>query len=472
MNKIAFMFLWFVIFFVIALSLIYTLIAAPAADDFCRAVNPLEAGNWLEYAANSYRTWTGRWVAAGIYGWAFPRLVIDSYHYTIILLLTWPIWVLSFYLICRLFYQNELSSSQCILLALIITTVFWAEMPAPGEVWYWATGMVEYQLPFLILVLGASTMATLSASGVSTARRIAAFAGAAVLGGLIGGLNELMAVYFMGFGSLCLTVMLLRRRFGAALMLGALLILAFIGFYVSVSAPGNAIRRATDFPNSMQPLYVARAFVADLKDSLLAWLVSPMVWALAILILAKHDLRRCLALNTAREAPRRAWINNLPVIVSVSLLAELLGRSIVAAGQGIMLPGRVSDLLFAIFLSTLLAVLPALARALSGTRLAPTTWHPIVGRLAAIVLAVSLVSAPNTSDGITDFRDTIKEYAPKIALRRMQMQSESAASAVKLRKLNFKPRLYFSSELNEDPMHWANACYAKFYRVNSVAIHH
>jgi hypothetical protein len=76
--------------------LIYTYYAAATADDFCRASYPVNL-TWLAHIKQEYMEWSGRWAAHSVYVLTFPKIGITSIGYSLLLLLSGPIWFLIFY---------------------------------------------------------------------------------------------------------------------------------------------------------------------------------------------------------------------------------------------------------------------------------------------------------------------------------------------------------------------------------------
>lgn len=455
---------------VIVLSLTYTFLAEASADDYCSASLPQTAGFWHSYAALQYSQWTGRWLAMSIYPYFFPRLGIDTINYSIFLLLAPLMSVASFYIMARTILSPLINRSLSFFVALAITAIFWAYMPSIGELWYWATGIVEYQLPFFLLVIASASLLAVT-RGLYSKNIDLLLIGVAMSSAIaLSGLNELLGLYFVAFCALQLILAIIRSDRRATVLFVLVFSVAVVAWYISVSAPGNAVRSAGEFPNSMRLVPAVLAFLYDPEHSFIAWMINPALIFLTIALLAHMGREGSQASWTPGGPSAEYKILYLPVLLCIALLAWFCGRFVVSFAQGTILPGRVSNVLFAVFIASLLLLLPPALRWLSSKSMGPANWPKQTVSIALLLLSMSLITAPNTSAAINDLRFNFAEYRPVIEARKTEVRKAPDDADLTFKKLSRPPRLFFKPELTTDPDYWENKCYAKYYGVKSVKV--
>lgn len=455
---------------VIILSLTYTFLAEAAADDYCSAALSQTAGFWYSYATLQYSQWTGRWLAMSIYPYVFPRLGIDTINYSVFLLLAPLMSLASFYIMARVILSPLINRITSFFISLAITAIFWAYMPSIGELWYWATGIVEYQLPFFLLVIASASLLAVT-RGLYSKNMDLLLTGVAMVSAVaLSGLNELLGLYFVAFCALQLILAILRSDRRATVLFAIVFLAAVVAWYISVSAPGNAVRSAGEFPNSMRLVPAILAFLYDPEHSFIAWMINPALIFLTIVLLAHMGREGSQAGWTPDGSSPQHKILHLPILLGVALLAWFCGRFVVSFAQGTILPGRVSNVLFAVFIASVLLLLPPALKWLSGRSAGPANWPKQTSAIALLLLSMSLIAAPNTSAAINDLRFNFAEYRPVIEARKVEVRNAPDDADLTFKRLSRPPRLFFKPELTGDPDYWENKCYAKFYGVKSVKV--
>ena len=406
-----------------------------------------------------------------IYALAFPRLPLDAPVYALMVGLSLPLWIATFWMAIGILWRDALGGFARLQLATLLAALYWAAMPAPGQTWYWATGMVEYQVPVALAVACLALVA--SPRGLSGERRALAVAGAAAgaIAFLVGGFNELVALYLMALLAIGGVLALSAGDPGPAALIGAVSIAAAAGLYVNVSAPGNALRAAADWPHhgTLHGFRIGMMRASD--QSALAWLSDAKFWALGLLVLLSPQLS---------DAPR-PWAQRPPpwplarldwwAVAALATLAALVaGRMVVAYGQGWILPERVSNIMLAWFIIGWLALVAALGPALlaaAGPRL-----RCGLALAAGLVLVAGLASAPNVGRGLTELTQTRFDWRPAVTARADALRAavEAGASEVEVAPIGFAPHLYFWKDLSTDPGHWLNECVAAAYGVGAVRV--
>jgi hypothetical protein len=119
-------------------------------DDFHFALRTLELGN-MGATLEAYQNWTGRYFLC----WVLTLrslLYSATFAYQLLLfflILAWPVTV---YLLIKLFFKS-IDTGHNILLTLIITFIYFYNLPSQDEGLFWFTGAIAYQLPNLLSML-------------------------------------------------------------------------------------------------------------------------------------------------------------------------------------------------------------------------------------------------------------------------------------------------------------------------------
>lgn len=464
--------IWILVALIGVVILIYTATVTGTNDDYCTSSLPTAPGAWLEHIYEAYHSWTGRWAAMGIYGLVFPHLEVTSTAYKLFILMSLPIWILSFYLMTQIVYRNMLSIRQKLAVATLLTAIYWSGMPSPGQTWYWATGSVEYQIPFLLTVTGASLLFSRHAFAGPLASKLAISLGVLLLLVFVSGMNELITIYFLGIVMVRIFISVSLKDY---VMLTALAVIASVGAIAlafTVSAPGSALR-ALHYPGGGTLAGFLRGIFGATHESIFAWLVDPKLIAFSLLVLAGPMALVRVPLSPDRMAsalPR--WAGGWALLPIGAVLCVFLGRVVYAYKLGDQPPARLSNILYAFFIFGLLVSLPAICDKVYAAFPSLHSHRKNLFILASAMLVLSLLSSANLAHGIQDARETVFEWYPSELARLRHIESSVANGNpdVVVEKLPFRPRLYLHSEWSEDPDEWKMECVARYFGANSVRV--
>lgn len=457
--------------FVTAISLAYSALATAASDDYCRAGRP---GGWAEAVAtviDNYQTWSGRWAVHGFYSLTFPYIPITSFAYNVLVALSLVVWFAIFYIALHILFRGAMKAGEKALLAILLCAAYWAGMPGPSETWYWLTGSIEYQLPFLLMMLSllAATSAWATAGGVFV--RIAAFVLAAVPAFVLTGLNELVGLFLLGILVIGVTLALLRKRPAMVALLAATALVTIIGLGVNLLAPGTGVRTGLDFENARDFVYALRLTLFEPGQSPLQWLSdSRLIW-LSLLLLTSPWFVSKPPSWTQWTLPR--WLPPIWVVLPLIVLAAvLLGHFSVTFAQGQGAPLRVLNLDYAVLMIGWLVCIVLLSALAAPSLREPTPLLRGLNIVAAIMLPLSLVFSPNVMTGLADLKMTAADWRPAIEARNAYLHERAAAGdqEIVIAPIPLQPRLFFWAELSENPRDWRNACVARDYGVRDIRV--
>ena len=243
--------LWFCFFAAVPIAtfLLLGFFTGPASDDFCYAKDLMKKG-YLEALQDNYLGWQGRYASSSI---LFLSGYLDRSSF-----LTWY-WLISTSLILATLFsvyilvntinkfalQSTLARAEIATASAVLTSIYLISLDRPGEVIYWFSGSVTYQLANVLLILLLAILIRLYFAETS-AKKFVLFTASAVLMVLIIGHNETaMAVTLSSLALVvvCLNLSHDKDRFrGYKVLLEGMLVIGILASLVVILAPGNRIR--------------------------------------------------------------------------------------------------------------------------------------------------------------------------------------------------------------------------------------
>jgi hypothetical protein len=458
-----------------ALSLGFTLFSGPLADDFCRAAWPDEWQGALEKVRHTYLTWTGRWAAVSIYAFVFPHIPMTSATYPLLMVQSGVIWFTIFYISLHIFYGNTLSEARKAIFSSILCAVYWTGMPHPGDTWYWLTGTVEWQIPMLLFAL---SMLVLTGSRIRSGGRLervtASFIGAG-LGFLVTGFNELCGLLLLGTCTIATLLAFIRRRPDMAAIYLFAGIVAAAGVLITVGAPGNTLRIASDFPNSHDPIFAIRTLIVPGLNSPIEWLGDARLLALSLFLLTSLTFVNAQPEWTKWQLPLPSPFSSMAAFVPlVGFTAVAAGLLAVAYAQGSNLPQRALNILYAVLLVGWIAALIPLGQIVRKDIYRQGEFVRGAHMFAAIAFPITLLIAPNTLRAAYDLPDVVSRWHPSVISRDTEIRQLllDGNQDIIIESTAPLPKLYLggSGDITSDPTDWRNVCVAQYYGVRSIAI--
>jgi hypothetical protein len=441
----------------LAVAVLYLFLAEPTYDDFCRAAVPTDEDAPRRYAANMYQYWTGRWLAMWGYGWAMPRLGIETVGYSLALVGVMLAWIGGFLIAVDLIAGRAARRRDRAALALILFTIFWCGAPSLWDGFYWLTGGTEYALPFVLVMAALRLIAALREGPLLWP--LAAAAG--VVGILVAGINEGAALPLAGLIA-CHAAgawWLGRRRIAAASLFALALVAA--GLWFNLSAPGTARRIAFQSPERD----VLSALLHTVKPyrAPLAWLVDLRMVALSLLLLA---LPRFVAVRPQWASLPIPWVAVIPAITLAGIAGEYFLASYALGDEPY---GRVQNLLYAIMLIGWVATLVAVAARL-GPAGAESTALQALRPCAVLLLGLSLVTAPNTAAALGSVPVALGSWRQdNMRLDRIvAAQVAAGRREVLVPPIPIRPAPLLEAGVTEDPSYFVNYCMANYLGVERV----
>lgn len=415
--------------------------AQPLGDDFIMAAHARQGV--VADVVRAYGANTGRWLTRGLRLWVAGQ--IDLFRdYSVILAGLLVLRFAAAYALARSVLAAPLSRLRCAIYAGCFCLLYWCAMPATGDSLFWLNGAIEYELAATGLLVLLAGLWSKPLTGV----RAAAIGAGAIL---LAGMHELIGL------TLCLVtaagwflVHRERRPRRWWLMLGCA---AVAGLLLVVLAPGNFVRRE-EMGVAPEPLRAAVLTAGHLAAWVPRWLLDAQVLLAAFAVIADPHLR---LREELRKPALRAMI---PALGAMSLAAGFGALSWATNG---VVPGRVLDWLFFVFLLTVVASVLLVKPE------APPAWAGLRGRsllLAAFFL--SLFAAGNPWLGAADLALRVPKWATARRTALMALKPQSGQDAT-LPPLPEFPQLYFDFDVCDHREDGVNRKAAAYFGVRSLS---
>ena len=439
---------------------------APASfDDFCRGRWSQDISTVFARVQDSYANWTGRWAGQAIYALIFPHIGITSFSYNLLIALSAPLWFAVFYCFLHILFRRSLGWKEKALLAALLTAIYWVGMPAVGETWYWLTGSIEYQLPFLLMALALLALTSKWVTDGALGPKLGATVLGCFLAFLTTGLNEFVGLLLLGCLAVAAFLAFSRKRPDLAAIYGVTLLVVAGGILLNLGAPGNAIRMAEDFPNGNNPKFAIRMLV-DPDTSPIRWLGDARLLCLTALLVTSTRFLKLRPEWTSWKLPLPGPLSAMAVTAPlIGLAAVVAAMFAVSFAQGTEPPARVTNLIYAALIVGWIAALVPIG-CLAGTD--SETPGPLlrgIHTVAALLLPVLLLIAPTTLRAAVDLPAIATQWRPQLNARYQEIRGRVAAGErdITVAPLSIDPKSYMWDDIGPVAADWKNQCMAEFH---------
>ena len=429
----------------------------------------------------NYNNWSGRWAVHTIYAFAFPHIDLLSINYNLLIALSAPIWCLIFYIFLHILFRKSLDTKQKVLFAILLCAIYWVGIPDAGNTWYWLTGSTEYQLPFLVMSLSLLVLTGSWITGAALLPKIGGVILGVALAFLVTGLHEIAGLLLFGCLAVGSLFAITRKRWDVAGIYVLTMVVIAGGLILNLSAPGDAIRAVIDYPNANNPAFAVRALISP-RTSPIGWLGDARLLCLTVLLLTTPAFLKLRPEWTTWKLPLPGPLSSMAVAVPMIALAAVTGGAfVVAFAQGMDVPPRVLNLLYAtLIIGWVASLIPAAG--LIGAHVQTLGQTPVqtpgqtpgpifraVNLGAAILLPVTLLIAPNTLQSVNDLA-TVRPWRSALDAQFADISRRAAAGEknVVVKPIGLDPKTYSWNEIGPDPEYWENLCLAVYFDLATI----
>jgi len=457
---------------VAGVAITYLLLALPANDDFHRAaltphvtdpnthvVHAVKMNLW-GYCKYIYMRWQGRWVSFSSEAAVLPAANMTR-TYPVLIAAVDFISLIGLFVVCR-FFTRSASRWFSLACSLCLAGVLWAQMPSPAETVYWFVGGVEN---LLVLSLGGMLLVGLVCFRASIPWMIFA----SVLAIMTTGIHE-------AWGAM-LCVALTAGTFAAYWMGGpnrkiwlVALIAAAAGLAIVVFAPGNKVRMDSDVNHRVRTWSVVLKLTGtQLWNSGREWLFDPKLLAAGLFVAFSPRLEASRPVwNTSNRVP---WRLLIPLTCIAMLCVGFFLPSYAFVGE---MPRRTLTANFIVFAMGFLMTVFVWTRKLDLRDPVEASPHGLrsggAASIAMLIMAASLVLDGNTLEGARDLATRkVFKWRSTVEKRYALLRSQRGKDLV-LPRLAPASRLFYSGEIDVDPLNWKNYSMSDYFGVKSIRV--
>lgn len=439
--------------------------AHPLADDFCRAGVVREVG-LLKGVGSEFLGWTGRWTATGLSGAVSVVVGLTSWYGLCLLIITVACSVAIHFFLITVF-GLEARSPVGWFLTLGLVALYWTGMSHPGETVYWLTGAYENYLSVALSLVLVACLLRLPEQPTMWYRL--GVIGLALLAVLIEGLHELfgimLCVVLLAGTSVAFWVGDPRRYAWLTTTVAAL-----VGFLIVYMAPGNDIRQAADGPGGQNLTLAVDLTIRQGVSAFEAWVMDAKLLTATVLFVTLAPVR-VLKPGWLPVAPV-LWKRILPIVWLIVLVGGFFGPS---WALGDRMPPRTQNGLYMVFLLGWFLTVFVYTRWEVNEAAQDNPPVRLLTMTSAVVFAVGLLISTNLRDAASDLaRGTAPAFDRHMQHRYRQARRAGAKGQTELvvAPVESWPRSYFKAELEPDPDHWRNDCFAGYFAIKSVRVNH
>jgi len=358
---------------------------------------------------------------------------------------------------------NRWSWRATLLVAAIVTVLFFSATPDPAQTFYWLTGSLTYQLGNVLFVL---LIALLVRRETRDDFALVTFAASAVL--VVGAIGSNEAMLLLTVSMLCAgTLVAWRARRPTRFFWSGLLIVAGVAALVSILAPGNDVRAASkQGDGQLRPdLWVAAlAYLPWTVLRILYWLSNLGLWASAcVLLWTTASISRTLLYRNGAFDKRLLWI---PIAwTAVLFLLSALGFAV----NRYPLPERAESVVALAFVLGWYPSFVILAHFVFGTRALEAGSRQV--ELACVLLVIAILGSPTIFEAYKDVYRGYRydrEMQERFAL--LERHQGDGGKDVIVGSLSRPPKTLFATDFVTDASNFRNSCASEYFGVRSITL--
>ena len=476
------------LFFVLAISLFPILAIAPynhsCADDYSYGYrvhdaytetrDPVEIVKAIgETVSVTYQRWQGTFSAIVLFS-VQPAVWGEQFYFiTTYFLLAFLLWgIFSFFRswIGRIYGRNDIAD----IISCSVAILFVQLLPSPVEGLFWWNGASYYIFWNALMMLYLSQLIVLMHSRKCSFVKCTALA---LIGFLLGGANLITALLTLEVTALFLIYSLVTRN--SRKKIGIFLLFVAVGFFINVTAPGNAARQQA-FVGVSPLLSIIKSYYAALTWGI-SW-TDPLLIALLVFL---------LPFLLVLQSPAQKKSIRLPMPIQLCILFSLFA-SLFTPNIFVGMPvgvGRIQNIRYLMWIivcvMTEFIVVQSLLRWAKRASTAFQLEHLITwftGKKVLLFLCVGLLVVGFSTarriqvlgyDGLTSISATHSLFSKEaqaydeIADQRTALLLSSERNVV-LPAYRQKPFVLFFDDVTPDEEDWRNRAVARFYWKEAV----
>lgn len=366
-------------------------------------------------------------------------------------------------------------------LSITILTLFMSIQCVPGrvEIFYWYSGAINYTFMYGISLLFYGSMAALVVN--KGMRKKINLVTASILGFLVSGANQMTMLN----AAIVLFALILwitcRKKWPEYKVLGIPIGIFYVGFLLSVTAPGNFVRaEAAAGMNPFKAIILSFYYCFDLViDKWTTWPV--VVTAIVMVPIFWHIFR-----TTRFTFPYPL----LAVFFGYCLVSAMITPPLYAVGN--IEAGRLQGEIFLMFVLVIVLCVGyvtgwarkkyecmknvcAISGKITDGRYGMESCLCLVGGLFFLMFGTLLTVIPNpryftTTAAVCDYMDGSARAYGEALRERAALYLNNQGERIGVEPLREQPELLFFSDITDDEEDWKNRGVARFYDLEAVAL--
>jgi hypothetical protein len=438
----------------------YAFVAIPFGDDYGRATT-FSIEKAIHRVISDYFNWTGRWASMTLqYGaWAInkgePQYFFRSYRLLILLLLL--VNVFAWYFIVKL--VTVLRGWKAVVLALGVGGTYLSVFHSPGETLYWLPGAAEGGLSSLLvalLVWGSMPLISGGLDSFSLSKNLLVAVGIFICAGL----HEIGGMFLVSFYSTALVWKTVSGQGWHLRVLSIFLIASVLATCISVFAPGNSIRAATEGMQTGSLLNVLNSGSQITLRTLRTVLSPPLLLGFAILVISATSYPNIPSKVSAKVSAFLCWAVPLSLVTVAALVAWKTATTPAARTVNF-------------FASTLVYIfIPALTIWLSNLiQKNNRNFRMQVPTCLWALFALSMLLSPTLDRAFFSYKTQFPHWILYQNSKHLILSNAQKSGIVILDEPPPAPPMFFTeTDITSDPKAWINQVQSNFYGVSTISL--
>jgi hypothetical protein len=434
--------------------------ASPVADDFVYAANG-KTNSFLSLQLSQYLGWSGRYIANMLV--FINPLVYNSFLvYKLVPIVLIVLMVLSNHFFVETLMGKRQSGTQSFIITLLLSLLFFYQMPILSEGIYWYTGSVTYQLATVFGMLYISLLIRYTQGWLLLKSSVIHISLLILLLIISIGFNEVHMLALVLFGCISLFIVTKNKLPHKSLFI-CLLVVTVVFSCILIFAPGNE-NRANQAINNHRFFYSLGMSFAQTIRFFLDWVSSVPLLVLSFLY---------YFLNKKLSEDNRLFSASfyLSPQYTIALLFMIIFIAVFPPywATGMLGQHRTLNVAYYLFLIlwfiNLTVCFNFYKNELAGIK-------PINSKMQTTLLAVIVVSmffSKNGYDLLTDiFYGRAKAFDKQMTARYAQLKL--SADTVYFHPIQDPPQSLFLYDVKEDPTNWLNQSYNLYFECKDKSI--
>lgn len=427
-------------------------------------------------AVGTYYGWQGTWFDCFLFS-LHPEVFSDE-AYVIVPYIFIIMQILSYLVFAHHFLKVrwQFNGLYWVKIALLFLIFSFQLVPSQKMVAFWWVGCIHYVLPMCMALMG-----IVAADNYLLTYRPRYLVYLIILGTLIGGATYpaallLLEVVFVLWLERAVIVKKIDKK---DILLIIPLVLEMIGLVISMVAPGNAIRSASDISNGAEPAggiikTIVRSIIFSVQDAAISFVGGKTFILLAFVIIAIVSWMALIDLKD-NDPDKLRDVFSQPVLFVITVI--LINASIYAPrlyAGGIVSTGYLNFNFWVFFLGSISCIVYIEGWLIFKRQLRPSKKSSlIVVLLTFIVLCICLYAGRHGIKKYTDYvcleyylNGHADDYLMQMKLQRTLMEQQDVMDVV-VPEVNLEQGPLMQMPILSDPTNIDNTMTAKFYGKNS-----